>query len=87
MNKESRIKWFSLILFLAGMYVFIYFEDLVLGKDYVDGAITTKNRGTRSFIYVIAQNKYGFWIVRCIPLVVSLGFGRDFMYSIRKRKQ
>ncbi len=80
--------WFSLVLCLVGIYIFICFEDfIVVDKDYIDGAVTTKNRMTRSIIYAIAQNKYGFWVVRCIPLIVGLGFGKNFINEIKAKKK
>ena len=81
MKQDKKYKWGYLLFFLGGLYMFIFFEDFVLNKGYVDGAITTKNKGVRSLIYVIAQNKYGFWIVRCIPLLVGLIVGKRFILN------
>ena len=78
---------FSLVLCLIGVYLFIYFDDFSLDQEYVSDSIGTKNRAIRSMIYAITQNKIGYWIIRCIPLVVGLSFGKSFVDEIRKEKK
>jgi len=77
--------WFSLILCLVGLYISIFFDDFIIDLEYVDDAITTKNRAIRSIIYSISQNKYGYWVIRLIPAIVGLSFGKSFIDSIRKK--
>ncbi|WP_378185647.1 hypothetical protein ACE939_11095 [Aquimarina sp. W85] len=84
MNKDRKYNWVALLFFLAGLYMFIFFEDFVFDENYIDSAITTKDRGVRSIIYVITQNKYGFWIMRCIPLIVGFAFGKEFLDGVKR---
>ncbi|MEW7278183.1 hypothetical protein ABW636_06275 [Aquimarina sp. 2201CG1-2-11] len=79
--------WFSLILCLVGIYMFVCFDDFALDKEYVNDAIGTKSRAIRSLLYTITQNKFGYWIVRFIPLLVGLGFGKSFVDEIRNEKK
>lgn len=76
--------WASLILCLIGLYMFISFEDW-MNKEFVDHSINSKGRFWRTVLFGIAQNKFGYWLVRCIPLIPCFIFGKAFWNGIKKK--
>lgn len=84
-TKERDKKWVSLLLCLMGLYLFVFFDDFVFDKNFIKGGASSKGHIINAIIHTIAQNKYGYYIVRAFPLIVSISFARVFYNAIRKR--
>lgn len=76
---------FSLLLFAASVYLFVCYDDW-MNDEFVDTSISSKGRGYRAILYSIAQTKYGYWIVRCLPLAVGVLFLKDYINKVKTEK-
>ncbi len=77
--------WFFIALCLAGLYMFFSFDDW-MNKEFVDGAIGSKRTAGRAFLFFLAKNKYGYWIVRCIFLLPAVIWIKGVVDKLRKEK-
>ncbi len=75
-----------LVLFIASMYLFVCYDDW-MNDTFVDTSISSKSRVYRALLYGVAQTKYGYWIVRGLPLGLALFFLKGFIRSMRTKNE
>ncbi|QFZ53920.1 hypothetical protein FEZ18_03385 [Oceanihabitans sp. IOP_32] len=75
--------WGALALCIAALYVFITF-DTYLNDDFLNKGVGNKRKLMNLIVYTLAENKFGYWFVRCIPLVPAYIFGASFVKNLKK---
>ena len=74
-------------LFLCVIFIYFFFYvDGLKDPEFVHSSIGAKNRMWRTFLLFVTNNKYGYWIVKSITLIVGLFFGYIFVDEVRKDK-
>ena len=94
MKKKSRILYnltsFKNLKYLFICIIFFYFFfhiDGLIDREFIDSSIGAKNRMWRTFLFFLANNKYGYWVIKSLTLIAGLFFAYIFVDEIRQDKE
>lgn len=83
---KKKIDWFSFFAILICMAYFFSF-DFWMTEDFIHGKGSGKTKLSSLIIYMISKNKYGYWVIRGIPLLIALIFLKNLIKDFLKIKE
>lgn len=82
----KKIDWFNFFAFLVCLAYFFSF-DYWMTEDFIHGKGSSKTKLSSLIIYMISNNKYGYWIIRGIPLILAIIFLKILIKGFFKTKE